>query len=140
MIKHRPRLFLYSICLKLVIGKLYSYWKDPTQKRQITKYAMLVPPPYHTQVPCRSPSRHSYKDFFFLRFISFYFIVWMFCLCVCMCTIYMQCPQRPKDGVRAPRTGGVSLHVGAQGGQQVLLKLSYLSSLDISSLFSALRW
>lgn len=61
--------------------------------------------------------------FSFWRFIYFCFLK---CVCgscphECLCTTCMQCPQRPEEGVGAPRTGVkrfVSHHAGA-GNQTV---------------------
>lgn len=144
MVKHRPSLPSYSICLKLAKGQLHCYWEDPTQKHQVTKFGMASPSSLcHTWHPVVvSPGTVMKRLSSFIKdFFIFILCVWMVVLPVCMYTTCMQCPQSPKDGVKASRPGIVSLHMAPrEGRQQVLLGLSHLSSLDISSLFSGLRW
>ena len=61
---------------------------------------------------CKAPSlakEHETSLCFFIFNFNYILCVWMLCLHVCLCILYVQCPQKPEEGIRSSRTGVIRL-------------------------------
>lgn len=48
------------------------------------------------------PKYNLKKEYFYFKVFLY---VWVLCLHLCLCTIYIECPQRSEEGIRFPATG-----------------------------------
>ena len=55
-----------------------------------------------TQCPGREYTQSN--EVFFVNELVVFLRAWVFCLRKCMCSIHMQCPKRPEEGVKSPGT------------------------------------
>lgn len=71
----------------------------------ITLLIDVLPSRVHLSV---SNSLRPFSEFRKLSLLDFHFLkkicVWVFLLCVCLCTTCMQCLRRPEKGIMSPRT------------------------------------